>query len=93
MIEESSQLETLLNKLTERHDVTCLDSVQARYSREQKARLLDMIIGFEIEVSEVQGKFKLSQNRSQDDQQSVMQHLNDSASASDKATAALMLTI
>jgi transcriptional regulator len=53
----------------------------------------DMIIGFEIEVSEVQGKFKLSQNRSQDDQQSVIQHLNDSASASDKATAALMLTI
>ena len=93
MIEESSQLETLLNKLTERHDVACLDSVQARYSREQKARLLDMIIGFEIEVSEVQGKFKLSQNRSQDDQQSVIQHLNDSASASNKATAALMLTI
>ncbi|GBL46791.1 transcriptional regulator [Sulfuriferula multivorans] len=92
IVEEESQLEEILDKLTAVHDADYPETMQTGYMRENKTRLLDMIVGFEIEVTEIQGKFKLSQNRSNDDQQSVIQHLQASAIASDKETAALMVS-
>ncbi len=38
-----------------------------------------MIVGLEIEVTDLQGKFKLSQNRSRDDRTCVIERLNESA--------------
>lgn len=37
--------------------------------------LLGMIIGFEIEITDIQGKFKLSQNRPSDDRKRIIQRL------------------
>jgi transcriptional regulator len=52
--------------------------------------LLDAIVGFEIEITEVQGKFKLSQNRPEADRASVIERLKERGSDSSVATAALM---
>jgi transcriptional regulator len=40
-----------------------------------KAQMLDHIVGFEIEIEQLLGKFKLSQNRSPADRRGVMQGL------------------
>lgn len=52
--------------------------------------MLDAIVGFEIEVTRLEGKFKLSQNRSQEDQLSVINHLEKSESQVDRSVASLM---
>lgn len=49
-----------------------------------------MIVGFEIERNDIQGKFKLSQNRSIKDQKSVIQRLSQSQSRREVVLARLM---
>ena len=48
------------------------------------------IVGFEIEITRLEGKFKLSQNRPEHDRQHVIEELSQSDSATDRDTAALM---
>ena len=52
--------------------------------------MLDFIVGFEIEVTSIEGKFKLSQNRSAEDRERVIARLAESASENDRAVAELM---
>ena len=49
-----------------------------------------MIVGFEIEITDMQGKFKLSQNRPFEDQQHVVKKLSESNRQTDTAVAELM---
>ncbi len=51
---------------------------------------LRALVGFEVTITDIQGKFKLSQNRTAADQASVIANLNASAFAGDVALAALM---
>jgi transcriptional regulator len=52
-------------------------------------RMLGAIVGFEIEISQLQGKFKLSQNRTPDDRRRVVTAL-EAGSAAERELAALM---
>lgn len=54
-------------------------------------RRLAGIVGIEIRVREIEGKFKLSQNRSAADRAGVVAHLTASGGDSDDALAALMI--
>ena len=51
---------------------------------------LRALVGFEVTITDIQAKFKLSQNRAAADQASVIAHLNASEFAGDVALAALM---
>ncbi len=51
---------------------------------------LDAIVGFEIAIEKIEAKFKLSQNRSTQDQESVIARLASSDSSEARATALLM---
>lgn len=48
------------------------------------------VVGFEIEITRLEGKFKLSQNRSDEDRLSVIQALAKSEHANERETAAWM---
>jgi transcriptional regulator len=48
------------------------------------------IVVFEVPIARVEGKFKLSQNRSEVDQERVIAHLSGSAYALDVETAQVM---
>jgi transcriptional regulator len=63
---------------------------EPKLTGERRARLLNMIVGFEIEITHIQGKFKLSQNRSLEDQQHVVEELSQSNRQTDTAVAKLM---
>lgn len=52
--------------------------------------MLNVIVGFEIEITDTQGKFKLSQNRSLEDRQRVIKKLNQSGNQTETAVATLM---
>jgi len=53
-------------------------------------KMMDMIVGFEIPISRIEGKFKLSQNRPPADRNRVKQTLENSADPLAKAVAELM---
>jgi transcriptional regulator len=50
-------------------------------------RMLNGIVGFEIEIQRLEGKFKLSQNKTADDRKGVMQALSHSADPAAQAIA------
>lgn len=75
-----------------------VEQLSAKYERyserpwtpEYDPRMLDAIVGIEVAVSEVQGKFKLSQNRPAEDRIAVIEQLEVSGSEANRALAALM---
>jgi transcriptional regulator len=54
------------------------------------AEKLAAIVGFEIQIERIEGKFKLSQNRSVADQQNVVENLEVRVQTDDRAMAVLM---
>jgi len=92
LIEDGVELESIVEKLTAVHEAKYPEPWQLTLTAEKRARLLGMIVGFEIEVTEIQGKFKLSQNRSTEDQQRVIEQLGNSPSPLDIEVSTLMLS-
>ncbi len=44
-----------------------------------KKKLLQMIVGFEIDIQTIEGKFKLSQNRTSEEQRNIINELGQSS--------------
>lgn len=81
LVEDESELEDLLRAMTRLHEADQPSPWQADLEPERRARLFGMIIGFEIEVTDIQAKFKLSQNRPAEDRRRVADALDGSAVA------------
>ncbi|HLV86588.1 MAG TPA: FMN-binding negative transcriptional regulator [Candidatus Sulfotelmatobacter sp.] len=62
----------------------------AELSEAYRTRMLSHIVGFEIKVSDIQGKFKLSQNRIREEQENVIASLSTSDDTAVSGTARLM---
>lgn len=90
LIEDASELEALLERQTATHEKPMQAPWQPDLAGERRTRLLGMIVGFEIEVSGIEGKFKLSQNRPPEDRKRVIEQLAGSGSQADAALARLM---
>ncbi|HCS28820.1 MAG TPA: transcriptional regulator [Spongiibacteraceae bacterium] len=71
LISASKELAALLDKLTMKYEAALTPPWQPDY----RATLLDAIVGLEIDITEVQCKYKLSQNRSESDQIHVSRQL------------------
>ncbi len=57
---------------------------------EYERRLLAAVVTFELRVTRLEGKYKLSQNKSEEDRANVRRELAASADLSERQTAALM---
>ena len=90
LIEDEAELAALLERLTNTYESHRQNPWEPKLSGERSAKLLGMIVGFEIEITEVQGKFKLSQNRPAEDQQRVIEELSKSSAQLEVAVAKLM---
>jgi transcriptional regulator len=62
----------------------------ASLSQPYRERMLSHIVGFEIEVSKIEAKFKLSQNRTKEEQENVIASLEHAADTAVSGTARLM---
>lgn len=62
----------------------------ASLSEEYRSRMLGHIVGFEIAVSKIEAKFKLSQNRTKEEQQKVIESLRAASDTTISGTARLM---
>lgn len=91
LIEEPAALEALVRRLVKTHE----DGRANPWSpnglpTEFMAGMLKGIVGLEIPVERLEGKFKLSQNRKPVDRRRVIATLTDSSSASDRELADFM---
>ncbi|HKT90192.1 MAG TPA: FMN-binding negative transcriptional regulator [Candidatus Sulfotelmatobacter sp.] len=62
----------------------------ASLSEPYRSRMLGHIVGFEIAVSKIEAKFKLSQNRTKEEQQNVIKSLSAASDTTVSGTARLM---
>lgn len=90
LIEDEASVARLITQLTHIYESTMPNPWKPDFSGERHAKLLSMVVGFEIEITEVQGKFKLSQNRPAEDQQRVIEALSQSSNPLDHSMATLM---
>ncbi|MDD5404192.1 MAG: FMN-binding negative transcriptional regulator [Sulfuricella sp.] len=90
LIESESKLEALVEQLTHIHESHMPSPWKPNLAGERRTKLLNMIVGFEIEVTDIQAKFKLSQNRPPEDQQNVIEKLSQSSNQTEAAVAKLM---
>lgn len=73
---DAEKLEYVVNKLTAKYEANMPSPWQPDYN----SKMLNAIIGIEISISEIQCKYKLSQNKSEQDQQQVIDQLNENGS-------------
>ena len=92
IIEDKASFATLLEQLTQTHEASMTSPWQPDFSGDRHAKMLDAIVGFEIDISDIQAKFKLSQNRSSADRKGVMNELSLSSNQTENEVAILMST-
>ena len=77
LVEAHDSLLKLLEKMTLQFESEYINPWLYQ-SNKKTSHLLDMIAGFEIEITTIEAKFKLSQNRSEEDRLNVIKKLSES---------------
>ena len=90
IVDDASELEALLAQITRIHESPMPSPWQPDLAGERRSRLLGMIVGFEIAVTDLQAKFKLSQNWPPEEQQRIARELGRSGNQIEVATGELM---
>lgn len=89
LVTDHDQFAAMLQDLIEFYEAPRPDRWQGEMPEEFRDRLMKGIVGVEIEITRIEGKFKLSQNRPED-QPGVIAALAASTDQTDREVAALM---
>jgi len=87
VIENETWLEDLLEEMVQRYESNRANPWQNRLPDEFRRNLLKSIVGFEMPITRIEGKFKLSQNRPEQDRANVVRELSDSSNPDAQAVA------
>ncbi len=90
VVEDHQAIYAMLAQLVQAHESSYEHPWPMQSAEEHVHRLIGGVVGFEMTITRVEGKYKLSQNRSEADQHHVMEHLAQSSDTSAASTAALM---
>lgn len=90
LIETEAELEVLLEKQTHEHEHHRTAPWIPDLVGERRTRLLGMVVGFEIDITDIQAKFKLSQNRPAQDRVRIIAELSNSMNQAEVSVAKLM---
>jgi transcriptional regulator len=90
LIEDRDRLAALLRELVTRHEAASSRPWKMDLPPDYQDKMLSAIVGFEIEITRLDGKFKLSQNRPESDQPLVIEALERLGSDDALGVAALM---
>ena len=74
LISDQEQQVLVLEKQLAQFDPELQLNLLAGLPEVRKNKMFEMICGFRIDIEQIQAKFKLSQNRPQQDRQSIIQH-------------------
>ena len=80
----------LVDALTAEHEAVAASPWQADWSDAKISNMLNAVVGFELKVTHWEGKAKLGQNRSAEDQASLRKNLMESEDSAHQELAGLM---
>jgi transcriptional regulator len=86
---EPEDLLSILHELIPTFEATYAEQWES-LGQAYRDRMLSHIVGFEIDVTKLEAKFKLSQNRSKEEQQNVIESLSASSDTAISGTSRLM---
>ncbi|MHB8454131.1 MAG: FMN-binding negative transcriptional regulator [Acidiferrobacterales bacterium] len=89
-VDDAQFVRNLLERLTTRHEAHLSRPWEPGIPEAQFERMLGAIVAFEIRIARIEGKFKLSQNRSEQDRSQVIEQLRRRGSSLDAELARLM---
>ena len=84
ILSEAELVETL-HRLVDENEKAFPQPWTLQISQAMRERALGAIVGFEIRLNRIEGKFKLSQNRSVQDRQNIIAQLQQSAHGKETA--------
>jgi transcriptional regulator len=90
LLESEQELNALLKVTIEKYEAGQPNPWRGDLPEDFKAKMMKGIVGFEIAVTRLEGKFKLSQNRSAEDITGVIDVLSRSERQAERELAALM---
>jgi transcriptional regulator len=90
VIEDESRARGIVERLTRKYEGARAEALFQRWSEPFIAKMLKGIVAFELEVTRVEGKFKLGQNRNETDITGVYRALTESSEPGDQSLAACM---
>jgi transcriptional regulator len=86
-----AELNTVLEETVAKHESGLPEPWTTSYLPDDlKAKLHQALVGFEIEITRVEGKFKLGQNRSKEDQEKMRSILQEAADSDSRSLAQYM---
>jgi transcriptional regulator len=91
LITEHQRLLSLLRETVTTYEAGFARPWPGELPEEFRDKLMQAIVGFEIPISRLEGKFKLGQNRPLEDLRNVYRALSTSHSFEDRALAEMML--
>jgi transcriptional regulator len=90
IMQTEAELNAVLDETVKKHESGLPNPWTPNLPDELKAKLNLMIVGFEIEITRIEGKFKLGQNRSKEDQEKMLKTLQTSGDSESIRLANLM---
>ena len=90
IITDRHAIEAMLRKLVEEHESRFAEPWEMRLPDDYMQQMIDGIVAFEARITDLRGKFKLSQNRSPADRLNVIAALRDAGDAEADRLAHLM---
>jgi transcriptional regulator len=91
IVDDPAEVYAMLTRLVDINESRFSQPWSIASSDEYVQRALAAIVGFELPITRLEGKFKLSQNRSEDDRRRVVEGLSGSDDVTDRDTAAMMV--
>lgn len=93
LIDDDTTIRDMLGELVANHESGREPEWQMALPEDYMQKMVKSIVVFEIPIERVEGKFKMSQNRSAADQTSVAAHLSASPDPLDQQTADIMRSL
>ncbi|MGB8354961.1 MAG: FMN-binding negative transcriptional regulator [Chthoniobacteraceae bacterium] len=90
LIETDEGLDNILNETVEKHESGRPDPWTINLPPEMKSNMKKAIVGFEIGITRMEGKFKLGQNRPREDREKMLRMLLESGDSESIRLAKLM---
>lgn len=90
LITDQTRLAAVLDETIRRYEGGNAEAYQVSLPPEYRAKMMKGIVGFQITISRIEGKFKLGQNRSPEDVASVYEQLRASSSPDARGLADFM---
>lgn len=91
IVEEMTDVTNRLDQLVAQYEGDGTDAWSVPWKDDRYGKLTGGVVTFEIEISKLEGKWKISQNKSQADQQGVIEHLQQMTSSPDAVDMAAMM--